>query len=266
MSIDKITAVIICFNEEDKIERCLRSVAWVDEVIVVDSFSTDSTLERVRKHTSKVYQHTWEGMISQKKFATSMASNDWILSLDADEELSGGLIREIKETFSADSQKPDAYIMPRKALYLDRWINHCGWFPDYKLRLFKKSKAAWGGVEPHDEVFVSGEKRFLKNDLYHYSFDDIADHINRMNSYTTINSQELMKKGVKCGPFKPLLRSFYAFIKMYFLKKGFMDGVPGLVVCMISSFHVFAKYAKLWELYNSGKSAPPDNPDEGRHA
>jgi glycosyltransferase involved in cell wall biosynthesis len=241
----KISACIISFNEEKKIEDCLKSLQpVVDEIIVVDSLSTDRTLEIVARYTDKIYQQKFLGHVEQKNLAVSKASHDWILSLDCDERLSAPLqdsIKGIKDNLSAY----DAYNMPRKTFYVYRWLNHC-WYPDKKVRLFNKNKAKWGGTNPHDKVIVSsGNTQELKGDILHYSFDSISAHIQTLDKFTEIGAQEIIKKGKKVSLLSPLLHAKWTFIRMYILRAGFLDGFAGLVASMLSFMHVFVKYSKV---------------------
>ena len=241
----KISACIISFNEEKKIEDCLKSLQpVVDEIIVVDSLSTDKTVEIVAKYTDKIYEQKFLGHVEQKNLAVSKASHDWILSLDCDERLSAQLqdsIKNIKENLAAH----DAYKMSRKTFYVYRWLNHC-WYPDKKVRLFNKNKARWGGTNPHDKVIVeSDDIHELKGDILHYSFDSISEHIQTLDKFTDIGAQEIIKKGKKVSWLSPLLHAKWTFIRMYLLRGGFLDGLAGLVASMLSFMHVYVKYNKV---------------------
>ena len=240
----KISACIISFNEEKKIEDCLVSLKdVVDEIIVIDSNSTDNTVSIAKKYTDKIINQNFLGFIEQKNFALKHASNNWVLSLDCDERLSPELkesILAIKDTI----ENSDAYKMPRKTFYIYRWLNHC-WYPDKKIRLFNKTTAYWGGTNPHDHIVLSGDKvTELEGDLYHYSFDSISDHLKTIDKFTEIGANELIRKNKSFNIFSPITHSVWIFIKTYFLKRGFMDGFAGLIVSVLSSTHVFIKYSK----------------------
>lgn len=241
----KISACIISFNEEDKIEACLKSLqAVADEIIIVDSFSTDKTKTIAAKYTDKIYDQAFLGHIEQKNLAVSKANFDWILSLDCDERLSPELIKSI---FAVKQQlhNTDAFRMARKTFYVYRWLNHC-WYPDFKIRLFNRHKARWGGVNPHDRVDVDGINiQTLSGDIYHYSFDSIAEHINTLNNFTEIGANELIKRGKSVTIFSPWVRGLWTFLRLYIVKRGFLDGYAGLVVAVLSGFHVFVKYNKV---------------------
>lgn len=253
----KISVTIITFNEERNIRRCLESVRWADEIVVVDSFSTDKTVEICREYTEHVIQHEWLGYVQQKNYAVDCATYDWIFSLDADEEISPELQSAIlgmwKRGFSYDGYK-----VARKVYYLGRWIRHGGWYPDYKIRLFHRAKGRWGGIDLHEKVILNGTCGKLKGDLFHYTYENITVHIRKMNSYTTISAQKLYKKGRKPSLLNIFFNPPVKFIKTYFIKAGFLDGKAGFFISIIGSFYVFMKYLKLWELYQFN----PDKPEE----
>ena len=243
---EKLSVTIITLNEEQNIRDALESVKWADEIVVVDSGSADRTVEICKEYTDRVFYNQWPGHIAQKNLAIEKAAHQWILSIDADERVTPELAAEIKEVLKGP--KADAYSVPRHVFYLGRWINHSGWYPDRKIRLFRSDKGRWGGIDPHDTVIVNGEVNCLKGDLIHYSFRDIAHHINTMNSFTTIASKEYVKLGKRFRFRDILFRPFFMFLKSYVLKQGFRDGLPGIIIAVTAGYHVFMKYAKLWEL------------------
>ena len=240
----KISACIISFNEEKKIEDCLKSLAGItDEIIVVDSNSTDNTVAIAQKYTDRIILQDFLGFIEQKNFAVQQAENDWVLSLDCDERLSPELqdaITAIKGTV----EQADAYRMPRKTFYIYRWLNHC-WYPDLKIRLFNKNTAYWGGTNPHDHIVISSSNIVqLAGDIYHYSFDSISDHIQTIDKFTEIGADELIRKHKSFNILSPFTHSSWTFLKLYIFKRGFMDGFAGIVVSVLSAMHVFVKYSK----------------------
>lgn len=245
---EKLSVTIITLNEERNIRDALESVKWADEIVVVDSGSTDRTVDICKEYTDRVFYNQWPGHIAQKNLAIDKASHQWILSIDADERVTSELAAEIKEVLKGP--KADAYSVPRHVFYLGRWINHSGWYPDRKIRLFRRDKGRWGGIDPHDTVIVSGEVKYLKRDLIHYSFRDISHHINTMNSFTSIASKEYVKLGKRFRYRDILFRPVFMFFKSYILKQGFRDGLPGIVIAVAAAYHVFIKYAKLWEIEN----------------
>lgn len=242
----KISACVISFNEEKKIEACLQSLApLVDEIVVVDSLSQDRTVEIAKSYTDRVISQPFLGYIEQKNFAVDQATHDWILALDCDERVSPELRRSI-EAFRARLEDYDAYKMARRTFYVYRWINHC-WYPDAKIRLFDKRKARWGGVNPHDRVEVSSDKvAWLEGDILHYSFDSISDHLKTIDRFTEIGARELLARGKQVTVFTPLNHALWTFLKIYLVKQGFRDGFAGFVVAVLSSGHAFVKYSKAW--------------------
>lgn len=244
---EKISACITSFNEESNIRRCLESVKWCDEIVVVDSFSTDLTVQICREFTDRVYQNEWLGYIGQKNLIREKASHPWVFFIDADEEVSPELREEIVTLFERGHGGIVGYEFPRMVNYLGRWIHHGEWYPDVKLRLFLKSKGVSGGVEPHDHVIVNGPVKRLRGQLYHYTYDDLHDQIVTLNRYSSITAMEKFKNGDKFRWIDFLFRPTLRFLKAFFLKLGFLDGRRGFLIAAISSFGVAMKYAKLWE-------------------
>ena len=242
----KISACIISFNEEKKIEDCLKSLQpVVDEIIVVDSLSTDSTLEIAARYTDKIIEQEFLGHIEQKNLAVEKASNDWVLSLDCDERLSEDLQQSIL-SIKDQLDNADAYCMSRKTFYVYRWLNHC-WYPDIKTRLFNRNTSHWGGTNPHDHIITDGNKIVrLKGDIQHYSFDSISDHLQTIDKFTEIGADELIRKNKRFNTFSPLTHATWIFIKLYIIKRGFLDGFAGLTVSILSYMHVYIKYSKAY--------------------
>lgn len=254
---EKISACVTAGNEEAKIRRCLESLKWCDEIVVVDSFSTDRTVEVCREYTDRVYQHEWLGYIGQKNLIRGMASHPWVLFLDADEEVSPELREEILAEFEKGPDPYDGYQFPRQVFYLGKWIRHGEWYPDIKLRLFRKDRGRSEGQEPHDHVIVNGQVKTLNGHLRHYTYDDIRDHMDTVNRFSTITAQEKFRQGERFRWFDLLFRPAHRFIKAYLLRLGFMDGTQGFLIAMISTYGVFAKYAKIWELENDACARTP---------
>ena len=242
----KLSAAIIAFNEEKKIADCIKSLSFVDEIVVVDSHSSDRTREIAESLGAKVIKKDWPGHVEQKNFALSATSNEWVICIDADERVS----QKLREEILSVMQKPDCagFAMPRKVFYINRWINNCGWYPARKLRLVKKSAARWGGVDPHDTLKVEGLEKKLSGDLYHLSFDSIHDHFKTIDHFTRVSAQEAYKEGKRTTVIDVTLRPLFTFVKMYLLKLGFLDGAPGFIVCALSAFHTFTKYDRLGSL------------------
>lgn len=258
---EPISACVISYNEERKIRRCLESLRWCEEIVVLDSFSTDRTMEIAREFTGRVYQHEWLGYVGQRNLARSLATHRWILFLDSDEEVSPELRREIQTEFQRGPPANVAgYEFPRMVYYLGRWIRHGEWYPDVKLRLFDKTRGRTEGEEPHDRVVVSGHVRRLSGALWHYTYDDVEDHVVTLNRFSTISSRQ---KFVEEKPFlwsDMLFRPFFRFLRGYLLRGGFLDGSHGFMVAVLASFGAALKYIKLWELSlpGVGESIPRD--------
>ncbi len=256
---DKISACLTVGNEERNIRRCLDSLDWVDEIVVVDSFSGDRTAEICRQYTDRVYQHKWLGYVGQKELIKKMATHPWILFIDADEEVSRELRDEILQEFdSGRSGSYDGYEFPRKVFFLGRWITHGEWWPDLKMRLYRKEKGLCTGREPHDHVVVTGPVKRLKGCLFHYTYDDLADQIATQNRFSTISSRSLFAEPRRFSGLDLVFRPLFRFLKGYLLKGGFLDGYRGLIIATSIAFGVFLKYAKLWELTFITKPAPGD--------
>ncbi len=248
----KLSAVIITYNEEEHLEKCLTSLVDVaDEIIVVDSFSTDKTKIICKSFNVTFVQHVFEGYIEQKNFALSQASNDYILSLDGDEALSKELKISILKVKS--NWQFDGYYCNRLNNYCGQWIKHSDWYPDKKLRLFKKESGQWKGINPHDcyTLKKSKTKGKLSGDLLHWIYKNYQEHNLKVERFSTIAAEAYFKLGKKASIFKIIFRPTWAFFKAYFLRLGFLDGLNGLVIC-VQAFNVtFLKYIKLRELIKS---------------
>lgn len=244
----KVSVCIVAYNEEKNIRDCLESVKWADEIIVVDSLSHDKTVEICRNYTDRIYQRPWPGHIEQKNYALDLANHEWILAIDADERLSPSLIEEVTGELKFSGDTINGYYFPRHSYYLGRWINHGGWYPDYKLRLFKRNKGRWGGKNPHDRIILSeGSTRYLKEDLWHYVYRDISHQLKTVDSFSRITADIMEKEGNPFPLTQLVFRPPIKFIETYIIKRGWLDGLPGFIISIISSFYVFLKYAKLWE-------------------
>lgn len=250
----KISAAIITFNEEKNIKRCIDSLDFVDEVIVVDSLSSDQTCKIAQELGAKVIDQKFLGHIAQKQLAVDNCTHNWIISLDADEEVSFELKDSILELLEKGFDK-DAYEMNRVSFHLGCWIRHGGWYPDRKIRLFNKQKAYWGGYNPHDKVIVDGSVGRVKGDLQHYVFKDLRHNIDTNNSYSSIMAEDLYKDGKSFSYAKLFLKPLGKFLETYVYKKGFLDGMPGFIIAVGAAYSMFLKFAKLWELERvKGKS------------
>lgn len=246
-----LSVCIITGNEEENIRRCLESVRWADEIVIVDSFSTDRTVEIAREFTTHIYQHRWTGYIGQKAIARNLARGEWILFVDADEAVSGDLRREVRQRFLAGvSDSVDGFDFPRQVWYLHRWIRHGDWYPDTKLRLFRKANGHCCGMEPHERIDVNGDVQHLTSPLYHYTYDNIEDQMKTINRFSTIaaQGQQHIRHSRLFILWCMLMHPPFRFIRCYFVKFGFLDGMAGFIIAMTIAYATFIKYAKYWEL------------------
>lgn len=249
----KISVVIITYNEERNILRCLDSVAEIaDEVIVVDSFSTDRTEAICREKGARFVRNPWPGYGAQKNFGNQLAGNDWILSLDADETISLDLRSSIVGI--KDNPGAEAYSMNRMTNYCGHWIRHCGWYPDAKIRLFDKRKVSWDLELVHEDLVMDKDIHIdhLKGDILHYSFYTREDHLRQVENYSTLVSRQFYEKGRKASWLKMTISGPVRFIRDYFFRLGFLDGSAGYTVCLLSARAARLKYAKLRKLYRHG--------------
>jgi glycosyltransferase involved in cell wall biosynthesis len=240
-----VSAFVACQNEEGNIEGCLRSVSWCDEIVVVDGLSTDHTVEIARRYTDKVFSRRWDGYRNQKSFGLEQTTNDWVLLIDSDERLSAELIAEIKRALDDGPGETAGYAMPRRVHYLGRWINHCGWYPDYKLRLFRKDRGRLGGIDPHETVELDGPARRLRGELIHYSYRTIGEHLRTMHRYAELWASTRRWRPGDAVPM--LLRPLVKFLEIYVMKQGVLDGFHGWVIGSMAAYYVFLRYAKLYE-------------------
>lgn len=252
----KISAVIITFNEEQNIEDAIRSVSWADEVIVVDSESTDRTRELAESLGATVFVNPWPGFSAQKQYAVDRAGHDWILSLDADERVSKELEEEIRGIQQVGAQA-DGYRIPRLSYYMGRAIKHGGWYPDMQLRLFDRRKGRWNGALIHESFAlqngnVSGR---LKGDLIHYSVENAAHHQRMIaERYAPLGARKMYEEGRRTSPLNAVFSSWFAFIRAYFLKLGFLDGFAGLCIAYFAAHHAFMKHLLLIEMQGDEES------------
>lgn len=249
----KISAVIITFNEERNIERCLKSLDGVaDEILVVDSYSTDQTRAICERYNVRFLEHDFEGHIQQKNYAMEQASNDWVLSLDADEALTDELKKSIA---SADLTRFDSFRLKRLTNFCGQWIKHCGWYPDKKTRLWNRNKGKWGGQNPHDRVEMesSSSTGELNGDLLHYSFYTLSEHVAQIQKFSSLAAQAAYDNGKRSSLItNVIIGPFYTFIKKYILQVGFLDGYFGFIISINTAYSKFLKYIKLRELQKNG--------------
>jgi len=257
MSPMEISAVIITYNEEMSLEGALKSVAGLaSEIIVVDCFSTDNTIKIARKYTDRVFERAWTNFADQKNFANSKAAHPWILSLDADERVSPELREELSQLKKTEPEGV-AFAVSRQVFYLGRWIRHSGWYPDRKLRLFRKGKARWEGEYVHEKLVVEGEVGKLKGAIHHFTYRNIAEHLARINKFSDLGAQKLYAQKKKCRWHHLLFLPFFRFLRAYLWKLGFLDGFAGLVISVLTGYSIFARYAKLKEIWKKGERIEP---------
>jgi glycosyltransferase involved in cell wall biosynthesis len=248
--INRITAVIITKNEERNIGRCLDSLIGVaDEIVVIDSFSDDVTAEICKNYQLRFIQKEWLGYAETKNFGISLANNPFILSLDADEALSEELRNEIL-ILKDNEISSDGFYLNRLTNYCGKWIYHCGWYPDFKIRLWRKEAGLWEGII-HEEVKLLPAARTgkLKGNILHYSYYSVNEHIEQMIRFTDLMAEDLFQKGKKVTIFRVVLSPLVKFLKSYLLRGGFRDGFYGLVICCLSGMASFLKYAKVYQKY-----------------
>jgi glycosyltransferase involved in cell wall biosynthesis len=239
----KISATIITFNEERTIARVIESLRCCDEILVLDSGSTDRTVDIATKFGARVVEASWHGFAAQKNIAAELAVNDWILSLDADESLSEALEAEIWQIKKAGPQF-DGYTMPRLAQYLGRWILHSGWYPDRKVRLFDRRKARWVGEYVHESVVVEGRVGHLESNILHFTCSSLSEHLKSMDRYTTLAAEEIVASKRSVTLVDLLINPPWTFFRTYFLKFGFLDGNEGLTIAFMAALYNYVKYAK----------------------
>ena len=245
-----LSVVIITRNEEHNIARCLESVAFADEKIVVDSDSDDRTTEIAREHGAKVISNVFTGYGPAKQAGVDCATGEWVLSIDADEALSPALAEEI-EQIVASIDSLDGYYLPRCTNFLGRWIRHSNWYPDHVLRLFRRDKGRLDGAVVHEKVIVDGPVGKLKADLLHYSYPSMEEYLRKFDIYTTMGAEEAHRAGKHAGWWALTAKPLAAFVRHYFIKQGFRDGLEGLLISVLSSGAVMVKYAKLRHLHKT---------------
>ena len=248
-----VTVTIITENEAAHIGAAIDSASWADEVIVVDSDSSDDTVSLAAARGVRVESRPWTGWVDQKNFAAGLAANDWIFSLDADERLTPALEREIRTVL--EDPRDVAYKVPRVTFHLGRWIRTTDFYPDFQTRLYDRRAARWSGQYVHDSVTASGSVGRLTQDLQHYSYDDLSDHLDRINRYSTLAARQMYERGRRAGPFDLVAQAPAAFLRNYILRRGVLEGTAGLLLSMVNAYSVFVKFAKLWELQRAEESS-----------
>jgi glycosyltransferase involved in cell wall biosynthesis len=252
--VPKLSVTVITRNESANIAGALESIAWADDIVVVDSESHDDTVTQARRFTERVVVRPWSGYAAQKNFAASLAAHDWIFSLDADERVTPALAAEIRTALAADP--PHAgYRIPRVAHHLGRWIRTTDWYPDDQLRLYDRRAAEWTGAYVHESVRANGTVGRLRNELQHYPYRDITDHLDTIDRYTTLAARDMHERGRRAGMLQIAGHPPFAFLRNYLLRGGIRDGVPGLIISTLNAYYVFLKFSKLWHLQHPAGAA-----------
>ncbi len=253
---EPVSAFVVAFNEEQDIAACLESLEFCDEVVVIDSFSTDATVEICQAAGAKVIQREWPGYVKQKAFGLDAVQHQWVLNLDADERVSPELRASIEELLSEEYQRAQAgtpsecngYEMNRVVYFLDRWWRSGGWYPEYRVRLMRKDVTTWGGNDPHEKPIVEGKIGRLNGELQHYTYKNLAQQIQQLHRFSSISAEQDFARGKRVNLRHLLLNPILRMLKFYLVKRGFREGIAGLIVAINEGFYTFMKYAKLWEL------------------
>jgi len=254
--VPKLSVTIITKDEAKNIGAAIESVRWADEVIVVDCGSTDGTVEIARAHGARVEHRAWTGWVDQKTFAHHLAANDWIFSLDGDERCTPELAAEIKALLATEPPRR-GYRMPRVGFLLGRWVRTTDHYPDWQLRLYDRREGRWEGEYVHESVKLNSPMGYLKHELHHFSYEDLADQVARLNFYSTLAAQKMYAEGRRTSLLEIAFHPPAAFIRNYVLRRGFMDGAAGYLLSAVSAYGVFIKFAKLWEISRPVGTAIP---------
>jgi len=253
----RLTVTVIAWNEEERLRACLESVAWADEIVVVDAESTDKTVQIAREFTDKVSVRVWPGFATQKNFAIEQASGEWILSLDADERVTPELRERIRAILAADGPA-DGYAIPRRNIFWGAWVRHGGLYPDYQLRLFRRAAGRFVENAVHESVTVTGQVEPLVEPLLHHSYRDLEDFVRRSNRYSTLSAQDWIGRGKRAGLVDLVTRPLGRFFSMYIVHRGFLDGWRGFVLAVLYGEYVFLRMAKVWETQRGPKPGGSD--------
>jgi len=257
--VNRLSVAVIAWNEEDRLRACLESAAWADELIVIDAESTDKTVQVAREFTDKIWVRPWAGFAAQKNFALEQATGEWVLSLDADERVTGELRERIGRIVRANGPA-DGYSIPRKNVFWGAWVRHGGLYPDYQLRLFRREAGRFADSAVHESVAVAGHVETLAEPLLHHSYRGLEDFVARSNRYSTLAAQEIVGRGGRVGLAGLALRPLARFLSMYVLKLGFLDGWRGFVLAVLYSNYVFLRMAKAWEARRGPREGDQGSP------
>jgi glycosyltransferase involved in cell wall biosynthesis len=246
--IPKVSALIIAYNDEPNIRACLESVTWADEIVVVDSHSTDATEKISREFTEQIYQHEFFGFGRLRNEALAHCSHDWVFSLDTDERSTPEIRDEIRRVIYGP-ESVEAYLVPRRNYFLGRWIRHCGWYPDYRQpQLFRKGRMRYRDELVHEGFDVEGRVGYLTSPVLQYPFRDIDHYLAKVDRYSDLMARRMLEQGRRFHPHQLVSHPSFTFVKMYLGRAGFLDGMPGLILSGLYAYYTFMKYAKFWEL------------------
>ena len=248
----KLSVYVIAYNDEPNMRACLESVSWADEIVVVDSHSTDATGEIGREFTDKVYQREFQGFGRLRNEAVSLTSHDWVFSLDTDERATPELRDEIRSLLASGPQA-DAYFVPRRNYFLGRWIRHCGWYPDYRQpQLFRKGRLRYREELVHEGFDLDGRIGYLKEAALQYPFRDIDHYLAKQDRYADLMARRMVEQGRRFHPHQLVTHPCFTFLKMYLGRAGVLEGMPGLILSGLYAYYTFIKYARFWELAGTG--------------
>jgi glycosyltransferase involved in cell wall biosynthesis len=245
-----VSAFAITYNEEDNIRGCLECLRWVDEIVVVDSFSEDRSVAIAREFTDRVIQQKFLGYTAQTRFACQQTTGDWVVWLDADERLSERAVEQIKaELQRPEGPRAEGFSLPRKTYFLDRWITHSGWYPQHKVRVFRRDLGQIAGSSAHPTAVVDGRVKKLKGDILHHSYPGgVMEMVHRSARFADMLADERWRAGRRCSMGDLLIKPPLEFFKKYFLRLGVLDGMPGFIIAVASAYYRFVRAAKMWEL------------------
>lgn len=241
-----MSLVVITRNAEEHIARCLKSVPFAADIVVVDSGSTDATVQIAKTHGARVFVEEWRGFGPQKRRATDLARTDWVLNLDADEALSAASQSELEKLLKSGEPQCDAFAFPRLSFHMGRWIRHGGWYPDWQTRLYDRRRANWSEAQIHEKVGAASVRR-LNEPIFHWVFKDLADQVQTNNRYSSLGSHQLLESGRRFSTLNLIVKPGVKFLETYIWKRGFLDGLPGFIIAVGAAYSVFLKWAKLWE-------------------
>ena len=253
---DEVSGFVVCGNEEANIRRCLQSLAWCDELVVVDSCSRDRTVDIAREFTENLHVRPWPGHREQKQYALEQCTRKWVVNIDADEEISTELRGEMLHVLVQSARGlpvAHGYMICRLVYFLNRWWDRGGWYPEYRMRFFQRQYARWGGVNPHEKAIVEGTLGRLQGDLHHYTYSGISSQVEALHKHSSYSAQHLFSEGKRCRLHNLIGNPLIRFFKFYLLKRGFLEGLPGFIVACFEANYTFLKYVKLWELGRKAK-------------